>query len=60
MPEISTITKYLYLVTSNLLIGGNAPVGQRSDDQTAGVPQVLVAVLEARVGLSDDALVFLL
>lgn len=48
------------MVTSTLLIGGNAPVGQGSDNQAAGVAQVLVAVLEARVGLSDDAVVLLL
>lgn len=42
------------------LIGENAPVSQRSDDQTARVSQVLIAVLKARVGLTDDAVFFLL
>lgn len=36
---------------------GNAPVGEWGNDEPAGVAEVLVAVLELRVGLLGDAVV---
>lgn len=37
-----------------------SPVSQRSDDKPSRVSQILVAVLEMRVGLSDNAVALIL